>query len=89
VGVSYHTQGELAKGLEYKEKALKIREAILPPNHPNLAGSYNNVGGAYKAKGDLAKAKAYIQKAVAIAQAVLPSDHPERLRYENNLKELF
>ncbi|CAF4725933.1 unnamed protein product, partial [Rotaria socialis] len=36
--------GKYSKALEYYEKSLKIREISLPPTHPNLAVSYNNIG---------------------------------------------
>ncbi|CAF1551223.1 unnamed protein product [Rotaria magnacalcarata] len=39
--------GEYSKALEYYEKALKIREISLPPTHPDLATSYNNIGQVY------------------------------------------
>ncbi|CAF2225424.1 unnamed protein product, partial [Rotaria magnacalcarata] len=37
--------GDYSKALEYFEKSLKISEISLPPNHPDLAYSYNNIGG--------------------------------------------
>ena len=36
--------GEYSKALSSHEKALEIRQQSLPPNHPDLASSYNNIG---------------------------------------------
>ncbi|CAF1301645.1 unnamed protein product [Rotaria sordida] len=36
--------GDYSKALEFYEKSLKIYENALPPNHPDLATSYNNIG---------------------------------------------
>ncbi|CAF4333357.1 unnamed protein product, partial [Rotaria sordida] len=35
--------GDYSKALEFYEKAHKIKEKALPPNHPSLATSYNNI----------------------------------------------
>ncbi|CAF5058489.1 unnamed protein product, partial [Rotaria sp. Silwood1] len=36
--------GNYSKALEFYDKSLKIGEKALPPNHPDLATSYNNIG---------------------------------------------
>ena len=36
--------GEYSKALSYYEKSLEIKQQSLPPNHPDLAASYNNIG---------------------------------------------
>ncbi|CAF4062078.1 unnamed protein product [Rotaria magnacalcarata] len=35
--------GEYSKALSSHERALEIRKIALPPNHPGLAASYNNI----------------------------------------------
>jgi tetratricopeptide (TPR) repeat protein len=82
----YHEQGHYDLAYASQEQILTIRKKALPINHPDLANSYNNVGGAYKANGDLAKAKTYIQKAAAVALVALPADNPHRLGIERNLR---
>ena len=47
-------------------KALDIQEKALPEGHPNLAASYNNVGGTYGDLGDHSKALEFKLKALAI-----------------------
>lgn len=39
--------GKHQKSLEYNQKALVIREEVLPPERPYLAGSYNNLALTY------------------------------------------
>jgi tetratricopeptide (TPR) repeat protein len=36
IGILYQSTGEYSKALSYHEKALKIRQQSLPPNHPQL-----------------------------------------------------
>ncbi|CAF4232930.1 unnamed protein product [Rotaria magnacalcarata] len=38
---------DYSKALEFYEKGLRIREKAVPPNHPAIATSYNNIGGVY------------------------------------------
>ncbi|CAF1020970.1 unnamed protein product, partial [Rotaria magnacalcarata] len=68
--------GEYSKALEYYEKSFKIREISLPPTHPDLAQSYNNIGTTYYGMGDYSKALRLLEKALDIFQKSLPSTHP-------------
>ena len=60
------------KALEYHKKALAICEKAHPPEHPDLAASYNNIGDTYYDLGDHRKALEYHKKAVAIYEKSLP-----------------
>ena len=42
LGYVYINKGEYLKALSSYEQSLEIRKVALPPNHPNLATSYNN-----------------------------------------------
>ena len=44
LGYVKNDQGDYEKAIWYYEKALEIRQKTLPPNHPDLATSYNNIG---------------------------------------------
>ena len=37
------------------ERSLEIRKIALPPNHPDLATSYNNIGSVYDSMGEYEK----------------------------------
>ena len=45
IGLIYGYLGDRQRALEYQVKALEIRKKVLPETHPDLAISYNNVGG--------------------------------------------
>ncbi|CAF4967443.1 unnamed protein product [Rotaria sp. Silwood1] len=81
----WYTISDYSKALEFYDKAHKIKEATLPPNHPSLAISYGNIGGMYCAMGDYAKALEFGEKALAIQQKSLPSTHSAIKRTINNI----
>ncbi|CAF5152299.1 unnamed protein product, partial [Rotaria sp. Silwood1] len=58
--------GNNSKALEFYDKALKIREKTVPPNHPDLAQSYKNIGGVYDNMGNYWKALEFYDKALKI-----------------------
>ncbi|CAF4360240.1 unnamed protein product, partial [Rotaria sordida] len=68
--------GDYSKALEFHEKSHKIFEKALPPNHPNLASSYNNIGGVYDDMGDYSKALEFYEKSLKIREKALPPNHP-------------
>jgi tetratricopeptide (TPR) repeat protein len=59
--------------------------AVLPPDHPDLATSYSNVGGSYLAMGDHEKTLEYVMKAHRIRERVLPGNHPDLAQSFNNI----
>ena len=58
---------------------------MLPPEHPDLALSYNNVSATYGAVGDHGKELEYDLKALAICERVLPGNHPSLALSFNNI----
>ncbi|CAF4161682.1 unnamed protein product, partial [Adineta steineri] len=70
-------QEEYQEALSYYEKALAIRQLLLPSNHPDLGESYNRIGLVYGNMGDYPKALSYYEKALAIKQQSLSSNHPD------------
>ena len=69
--------GEYSKALSYYEKSLEIKQQSLPPNHPDLAGSYMNIGNVYDNMGEYSKALSYYEKSLEIKQQSLPPNHPD------------
>ena len=83
-GYLFGSLGNYHRQLAFFQKALAIREKILPPNHPDLATSYNNVGYAFGKLGDHQKQLEFYQKALDIREQALPPDHPDlALSYSN------
>ncbi|CAF0797204.1 unnamed protein product [Adineta steineri] len=82
-------QGAYRKALSYFEKALTIRQLLLPFNHPDLADSYHNIGAVYVSMGDYSKALSYYEKALTIRQQSLPSNHPDLAMSYNNIGVVY
>jgi tetratricopeptide (TPR) repeat protein len=77
------------KALEYYYKSLEIYKETLPPNHPDIARSYNNIGGIYSEKGDNDKALEYYSKSLEIRKETLPPNHPDIARSYNNIGSIY
>ncbi|MBK7219476.1 MAG: tetratricopeptide repeat protein [Candidatus Promineofilum sp.] len=78
-------EGDLAGARPAYERALAIVERILGPEHPDTAGSLNNLGYLLQAQGDLAGARPYYERALAIRERVLGPEHPATALSLNNL----
>jgi tetratricopeptide (TPR) repeat protein len=52
LGAAKDDQGEYKEAITFYEQALEINQKFLPPNHPSLATSYNNIGLVYDKMGD-------------------------------------
>jgi len=89
VGLTYGDLGDHKRALEYKLKALTIREKVLPPEHPDLASSYNNVGYTYGQMGDHKRALEYKLKALTIREKILPPEHPDLAQSYNNVGSTY
>ncbi|CAF3807400.1 unnamed protein product [Rotaria sp. Silwood1] len=61
----------------------------LPPNHPDLATSYNNIGAIYNELQDYSKALLYYEKSIQIMQKSLPPNHPFLALAYHNLALTF
>jgi len=89
LGVACYHLGNFEMSLQSIEKALAIREKVLPEDHPDLAASYNNIGTIYGELGDYRKALEYQEKALRIREKVLPEDHPELAASYNNVGSTY
>ncbi|CAF0824373.1 unnamed protein product [Adineta steineri] len=81
-------QGEYQEALSSHEKALTIRQQLLPVNHPDLGDSYNRIGNVYDSMGDYPKALSYYELAVQIGQQSLPTSHPRLQQWRKNLEDM-
>jgi tetratricopeptide (TPR) repeat protein len=82
-------QGKYTEALSYYEKALEIKQKILPANHPRLASCYNNIGLAYDNMGEYSKALSYFEKTLEIKQKNLPANHPDLATSYNDIGLLY
>jgi tetratricopeptide (TPR) repeat protein len=67
------------------ERALKIDEKALGPDHPNVATDVNNLGSVLQALGDFPGAKAACERALKIDEKAFGPDHPDVAIRVNNL----
>jgi tetratricopeptide (TPR) repeat protein len=81
--------GDYAKTEPFLQRALKIREKALGPDHPNTAASLNNLAALYRSMGDYAKAKPLHERALKIREKALGPDHPDTAQSLINLAELY
>jgi tetratricopeptide (TPR) repeat protein len=82
-------QGEYPEAIKLYEKTLEIQQQSLPPNHPNLGISYNNIGEVYDNMGDYSKALSNYQKALEIQRQSLPPNHPDLSASYNNIGGVY
>jgi tetratricopeptide (TPR) repeat protein len=89
LGLFYYAQGLFEPGFEWSERALAISEKQLGPDHPQTAGSLNNLAGLYRSMGRYESAEPLHLRALAISEKQLGPDHPQTAGSLNNLAELY
>jgi hypothetical protein len=62
------------------KSTLETLREHLPPTHPEIAASYNNIGTFYYEMEDYSNALLNYEKCRDIQQASLPSQHPDLAR---------
>ncbi|CAF4317802.1 unnamed protein product, partial [Rotaria sordida] len=77
--------GEYSKALSLYERSLEIQKIALPPNHPDLATSYSNIGIVYDKMGEYSKALSLYERAFDIDKKALPPNHPDLASDYNNI----
>jgi tetratricopeptide (TPR) repeat protein len=86
---SRSTNGDLNGAEPLFRSALAIAEKTLGPNHPDTAGSLNNLAGLLESKGDYAGAEPLYRRALAIAEKTLGPNHPNTATALDNLAGLL
>ncbi|CAF4986870.1 unnamed protein product [Rotaria sp. Silwood1] len=89
LGWIYDEMGEYSKAISYYKKSLAIDEKRLPPNHFNLASSYNNIGAVYYNTGEYSKALSSHERALEIRKIALPPNHPSLAMSYNNIGNVY
>ncbi|NDY74971.1 tetratricopeptide repeat protein, partial [Desulfobacter hydrogenophilus] len=72
----YESQGKYEEAEPLYQRALKIRETVLGPDHPSVATTLNNLAGLYESQGKYEEAEPLYQRALKIRETVLGPDHP-------------
>ena len=85
----YQAMGQNAKAEPLYRRSLKICEATLGPDHPNVAISLNNLAVLYQAMEQFEKAEPLFQRSLKIQEAKLGPDHSDVAVSLNNLAMLY
>ncbi len=75
--VASQQEGKYEEARDYLERALAIREKALGPEHPQVAGSLNNLGNVASSQGKYEEARDYYERALAIREKALGPEHPQ------------
>jgi len=67
-------------------RVLAVRERALGKDHPDVAGSLNNLTVLYRAQGRYSDTESLYRRALSIAGKVLGTNHPQTEIYRGNLK---
>jgi tetratricopeptide (TPR) repeat protein len=85
IGFVKFNQGKYTEAITFYEKSLEIEQQRDPPNHHNLANTYNNIGNVYYNTSEYSKALSSHEKALEIRQKILPQDHLDLASSYNNI----
>jgi len=89
VGTLCREQGEYGKALEYYGLELAISKKVLGREHPDTAGTYNNMAVVYNDQGEYGKALEYHVLALAVREKVLGREHPDTAETYNNMAVVY
>jgi tetratricopeptide (TPR) repeat protein len=78
-----------AQARSFCQRALRIREKVLGPEHPDTARSLDTLGYACIERGDLAGAQSLHERALRIREKVLGPEHPDTARSLDTLGYAF
>jgi tetratricopeptide (TPR) repeat protein len=76
LGLYFKERAQFRQAKSHLERALKITEAALGPDHPSVATRLSNLGGVLQDLGELQAAKSHLERALKIGEAALGPDHP-------------
>jgi len=85
IGIFLEDMGLYPPALPFHQRALKIAENALGPDHPLVAKCLNNLAALYDNQGKYEEALPLYQRALEIRERVLPPDHPDVASVLNNL----
>ena len=73
----------------FYQKAIEIQERVLGPSHPDIARSYNNIGGVYNSLGRYDNALFYFQKSLEIKLVSLSGKNTDIANTYHNMGVVF
>ena len=85
----FYLRGEYARSIAVEQQAVQVAEATFGPEHPNVAGSLNNLALLYKAQGKYPEAEPLYRRALGIREKALGPVHPDVATVMENLAVLL
>ena len=89
LGIVPFYQARLAEVEPRFQRALAIRQNILPAGHPDIAESLNDLALLYYSQQRFADAEALYHQALTMRMQAFPEGHPDVAESLNNLAELY
>jgi len=82
-----YKQGKYREAIPLAKEFLKIAEQTYGPDHPNVAGSLNNLAVLYEKQGRYGQAEPLNKRTLAILEKAHGPDHPHVETSRNNLAQ--
>ena len=89
LGLALEAQAEYGEAEPLYQRALKIDEKALGPEHPDVARDLNNLAELYREQGKYAEAEPLYRRALKIDEKALGPEHPDVATDLNNLALLY
>lgn len=89
LGRLYYSWGQLDTSATAYLNAIEIQQSLFPPDHLDLAASYNNLGNLRQAQGRYAEAVELLDRALSIWLAKFGPDHADVGLCLNNLAIVY
>ncbi len=89
LGYIEQKMAQYQQALKRHLKALALAQEKHGENHPDVAKSYNNIGGVYDLLGESSKALEFYKKALNIKLRVLGENHPDVAISYNNIGSIY
>ena len=84
-----YSQGRYSEAIPLVQRVLRIREAALGPNHPDVATSLNNLAILYQDQGLYSDAEPLYKRALAINEKIFGANHPNVATSLSNFAHLY
>lgn len=80
--------GSHSFALKHYTTSLEMKSRILPPQHPSIAATLENVGRIYEAAKDYSRALSYFQQASAIYRRLSPPAHDKITQIDEHIRRI-
>ncbi|MBN3870219.1 MAG: tetratricopeptide repeat protein [Nostoc sp. JL33] len=89
IGRFYEGQGLYKLAEPWREECVNICQALFAGDHPDVAGSLNNLALLYESQGRYSEAEPLLTQALEMTKRLFDGDHPNVATSLNNLAGLY